>query len=166
MTVLVTGVAGFIGSSVARALLQRGDVVVGIDNINDYYDPALKRARLARLDEDFGDRFRFDQLDFANAGALDHWVAQSDWIEHLTGDPAIRSNTSVCLQFADRSDEEANKVRQKAIVKLLEAEDAAYDIGAYRDAPPGIRIWCGATVDTGDIEKLGPWLDWAWEATA
>ena len=102
----------------------------------------------------------------ANAGALDRWVAESDWIEHLTGDPAIRSNTSVCLQFADRSDEEANKVRQKAIVKLLEAEDAAYDIGAYRDAPPGIRIWCGATVDTGDIEKLGPWLDWAWEATA
>jgi len=102
----------------------------------------------------------------ANAGALDRWVAESGWIEHLTGDPAIRSNTSVCLQFADRSDEEANKVRQKAIVKLLEAEDAAYDIGAYRDAPPGIRIWCGATVDTGDIEKLGPWLDWAWEATA
>ena len=98
--------------------------------------------------------------------ALDRWVAASDWIEHLTGDPAIRSNTSVCLQFADRSDEEANKARQKAIVKLLEAEDAAYDIGAYRDAPPGIRIWCGATVDTGDIEKLGPWLDWAWGATA
>ena len=102
----------------------------------------------------------------ANAAALDRWVTQSDWIEHLAGDPAIRSNTSVCLQFTDRSDEDANKSRQKAIVKLLEAEDAAYDIGAYRDAPPGIRIWCGATVDTSDIEKLGPWLDWAWEATA
>lgn len=102
----------------------------------------------------------------ANAAALDRWVAQSDWIEHLAGNPAIRSNTSVCLQFTDRSDEDANKARQKAIVKLLEAEDAAYDIGAYRDAPPGIRIWCGATVDTSDIEKLGPWLDWAWEATA
>ena len=80
-------------------------------------------------------------------------------------DPAIRSNTSVCLQFADRSDEEANRARQKAIVKLLEAEDAAYDIGAYRDAPPGLRIWCGATIDTADIEALGPWLDWAWEQT-
>jgi len=102
----------------------------------------------------------------ANAAALDRWVAQTDWIEHLATDPAVRSNTSVCLQFADRSDEEANKARQKAIVKLLEAEDAAYDIGAYRDAPPGIRIWCGATVDTADIEALGPWLDWAWEATA
>jgi phosphoserine aminotransferase len=102
----------------------------------------------------------------ANAAVLDRWLQGADWIEHLAGDPAIRSNTSVCLQFADRTDEEANKARQKAMVKLLEAEDAAYDIGAYRDAPPGLRIWCGATVHTADIEALGPWLDWAWEATA
>ena len=102
----------------------------------------------------------------ANAAALDRWVQSADWIEHLAKDPAIRSNTSVCLQFADRSDSEANKARQKAIVKLLEGEDAAYDITAYRDAPPGLRIWCGATVDTADIEALGPWLDWAWEASA
>lgn len=101
----------------------------------------------------------------ANAAALDRWVRQSSWIVHLVDDPAIRSNTSVCLQFADRSDEQANKARQKAIVKLLEEEDAALDIGAYRDAPPGLRIWCGATVDTADIEALGPWLDWAWEQT-
>jgi len=101
----------------------------------------------------------------ANAAALDRWVQSADWIEHLAADPAIRSNTSVCLQFADRSDEEANKGRQKAVVKLLEAEEAAYDIGAYRDAPPGLRIWCGATVETDDIEALGPWLDWAWEQT-
>ena len=99
----------------------------------------------------------------ANAAALDRWVQSADWIEHLAHDPAIRSNTSVCLQFADRSDSEANKARQKAIVKLLEQEDAAYDIGAYRDAPPGLRIWCGATVETADIEALGRWLDWAWE---
>ena len=99
----------------------------------------------------------------ANAAALDRWVQSADWIEHLASDPAIRSNTSVCLRFADRSDEEGNRMRQKAIAKLLEAEDAAYDIGAYRDAPPGLRIWCGATVETADIEALGPWLDWAWE---
>ncbi|MEO6226073.1 MAG: phosphoserine transaminase [Sphingomicrobium sp.] len=99
----------------------------------------------------------------ANAAALDRWVAGAGWIEHLAADPAIRSNTSVCLQFADRSDAEANTLRQKAIVKLLDAEHAAYDIGAYRDAPPGLRIWCGATVDTADIEALGPWLDWGWE---
>jgi phosphoserine aminotransferase len=101
----------------------------------------------------------------ANAAALDRWVQAASWIEHLAGDPAIRSNTSVCLRFADRSDEEANRSRQKAIAKLLEQESAAYDIGAYRDAPPGLRIWCGATVDTADIEALGPWLDWAWEST-
>jgi phosphoserine aminotransferase len=102
----------------------------------------------------------------ANVAALDHWVQRSSWIEHLAADRAIRSNTSVCLQFADRLEAEANKRRQKAIVQLLEQEDAAYDIGAYRDAPPGLRIWCGATVETVDIEALGPWLDCAWEATA
>jgi phosphoserine aminotransferase len=101
----------------------------------------------------------------ANAAALDRWVRQADWIEHLAADAAIRSNTSVCLQFAQRSDTEANTARQKAVVKLLESEQAAFDIGAYRDAPPGIRIWCGATVDTADIETLGPWLDWSWEQT-
>ena len=101
----------------------------------------------------------------ANAAALDRWVRSVGWIEHLAAEPAIRSNTSVCLQFADRSDGEANKARQKALVRLLESEGAAYDIGAYRDAPPGLRIWCGATVETADIEALGPWLDWAWEQT-
>ncbi len=102
----------------------------------------------------------------ANAAALDRWVQSADWIEHLAADPAVRSNTSVCLQFAERADAAENRTRQKAMTKLLEAEDAAYDVGAYRDAPPGLRIWCGATVDTADIEALGPWLDWAWEATA
>jgi len=101
----------------------------------------------------------------ANAAALDRWVQSADWIEHLVADPAIRSNTSVCLQFTDRTNGEANTARQKAMAKLLEADDAAYDIGAYRDAPPGLRIWCGATVETADIEALGPWLDWAWEQT-
>lgn len=102
----------------------------------------------------------------SNAVALDRWVNRADWIEHLANDPSIRSNTSVCLQFSDRSDEDSNRTRQKAICKLLESEGAAYDLGAYRDAPPGLRIWCGATVETADIEALGPWLDWAWEITA
>jgi phosphoserine aminotransferase len=101
----------------------------------------------------------------SNAAALDRWVQRADWIEHLAKDTAIRSNTSVCLQFTDRSDENANRARQKAIGQLLECEDAAYDITAYRDAPPGLRIWCGATVETADIEALGPWLDYAWETT-
>ena len=101
----------------------------------------------------------------ANAQVLDAWVTKAAWIEHLATDPAIRSNTSVCLQFSDRTDPETNTKRQKAMAKLLEQEDAAYDIGAYRDAPPGLRVWCGATVETADIEALGPWLDWAWEMT-
>jgi phosphoserine aminotransferase len=102
----------------------------------------------------------------ANAAALDRWVQGADWVEHLAADASIRSNTSVCLQFSDRSDPDANRGRHKAIGQLLERENAAFDIAAYRDAPPGLRIWCGATVDTADIEALGPWLDWAWEKTA
>ena len=99
----------------------------------------------------------------ANAAALDEWVQSSSWIENLVAEPAIRSNTSVCLQFTDRTDAAANTAKQKALVKLLEQEQAALDIGAYRDAPPGLRIWCGATVETSDIIALGPWLDWAWQ---
>ena len=96
----------------------------------------------------------------ANAAALNDIVERYDWLDHLAGDPASRSNTSVCLTFAGLGDEEAAAI-EKRMVAMLEAEDAAYDIGSYRDAPAGLRIWCGATVDTADIEALGPWLDWA-----
>jgi phosphoserine aminotransferase len=102
----------------------------------------------------------------ANAAALDAWVQATPWIDHLAADPATRSNTSVCLKFADDAvtglDDEGQNALVKKIASLLENEHAAYDIAGYRDAPPGIRIWCGATVDTADIEALGPWLDWAW----
>jgi len=101
----------------------------------------------------------------ANAAALNRWVQSASWIEHLASDPPIRSNTSICLQFTNRADEGANRALQKAIGQLLEREGAAFDITAYRDAPPGLRIWCGATIETADIEALGPWLDWAWEAS-
>jgi phosphoserine aminotransferase len=102
----------------------------------------------------------------ANAAALDRWVRDTPWIDHLAADPASRSNTSVCLKFADDAvaglDDEAKLAIVKKMASLLENEDAAYDVAGYRDAPPGIRIWCGATVDTADVEKLGPWLEWAW----
>ena len=94
----------------------------------------------------------------ANAAALDRIVQQRNWLGHLAEDPASRSKTSVCLTV-DGADNDFIK----RFAKLLEAEGAAYDIAGYRDAPPGLRIWCGATVDTADIEALGPWLDWAWE---
>jgi len=103
----------------------------------------------------------------ANAAALDAWVQETPWIEHLVADPAIRSNTSVCLKFAADAvpglDADAQTALVKKMAALLEAEGAAYDIAAYRDAPPGLRIWCGATVETADIEALGPWLDWAFQ---
>ena len=102
----------------------------------------------------------------ANAAALDRWVQKTPWIEHLAADPATRSTTSVCLKFADDAvagmDDAAKLALVKKMASLLEAENAAYDVAGYRDAPPGLRIWCGATVDTADIEALGPWLDWAW----
>jgi len=93
----------------------------------------------------------------ANATALNRWVDSRPWIENLAKDPATRSNTSVCLTLPGTTPEQV-----KAMVSMLEKEKAAYDIGAYRDAPPGLRIWCGATVDTADIEALTHWLDWAY----
>jgi phosphoserine aminotransferase len=97
----------------------------------------------------------------SNAAAVDAWVERTDWIEHLALDPATRSNTSVCLKFSGRGDSEAQAALVKRIAGLLEAEGAGYDLASYRDAPPGLRLWCGATVDTDDLEALFPWLDWA-----
>ncbi|MGL4404813.1 MAG: phosphoserine transaminase, partial [Notoacmeibacter sp.] len=78
------------------------------------------------------------------------------------------SNTSVCLKIVDPEvlalDEEGQAAFAKGMVSILEKEKAAFDIGAYRDAPPGLRIWCGSTVETADVEALLPWLDWAFEA--
>ena len=93
----------------------------------------------------------------ANAAALDKLVAERDWLGHLAPGPASRSRTSVCLTVAG-----ADAELIKRFAKLLESEGAAFDIAGYRDAPPGLRIWCGATVDAADITALGPWLDWAW----
>ena len=92
----------------------------------------------------------------ANAAALDAWAQSRPWVEHLAKDATSRSNTSVCLVLPGLAEEQV-----KAIVSLLEKEKAAYDIGAYRDAPAGLRIWCGATVDTADVVALTHWLDWA-----
>ena len=93
----------------------------------------------------------------ANAHALDKIVAERDWLGHLAVNSGTRSKTSVCLTVAG-----ADEALIKAFAGLLEKAGAAYDIAGYRDAPPGLRIWCGATVDTADIEALGPWLDWAY----
>ncbi len=102
----------------------------------------------------------------ANLSALEAWVDRTPWVRFLCADKATRSNTSVCLAFAAPGvtalPADAQAEIAKKLAALLEKEGAAYDIGGYRDAPPGLRIWCGATVDTADIEALTPWLDWAY----
>jgi phosphoserine aminotransferase len=101
----------------------------------------------------------------ANAKVIADWVAATPWIEFLARDPALRSNTSVCLKVADPSVAKLAPDAQAAFVKgiaaALENEAVAYDIAAYRDAPPGLRIWCGSTVERADVEALTLWLDWA-----
>jgi len=102
----------------------------------------------------------------ANAKVIADWVARTPWIDFLARDPALRSNTSVCLKVADptvsRLPAEAQAAFVKGIAAALEKEGVAYDIDAYRDAPAGLRIWCGSTVERADVEALTLWLDWAY----
>ncbi|WP_375163872.1 phosphoserine transaminase [Phenylobacterium sp.] len=101
----------------------------------------------------------------ANLAVLESWVERTDWVAFLAEDAAVRSNTSVCLKVVDprvtalAADAQADFA--KKLAQALEKEGVALDVGGYRDAPPGLRIWCGATVDTDDVDALTPWLDWA-----
>jgi phosphoserine aminotransferase len=101
----------------------------------------------------------------ANFAVIDRFVEKSGWLGHLAVRAETRSNTSVCLSVVDPDvamlDKEAQAAFAKGMVAALDKEGVAYDIGSYRDAPPGLRIWCGATVETADLEALMPWLDWA-----
>ncbi len=101
----------------------------------------------------------------ANLAVLEAWAAKTPWVAFLAEDAALRSNTSVCLKVVDARvaslSAEAQSDVAKKIANLLEKEGVALDIGGYRDAPPGLRIWCGATVETSDVDALTPWLDWA-----
>ena len=103
----------------------------------------------------------------ANAATLDEWVRRSRWGDYLADDPAIRSTTSVCLKIVDPRvttlDEDARFAFTRRMKALLEGEGAAFDVESHRNAPAGLRIWCGCTVETADIEALTPWLDWAFE---
>lgn len=102
-----------------------------------------------------------------NLGAIETWAAKTPWVDFLAETTETRSNTSVCLKVVDADvtgwADDVQAALPKRMSALLDAENAAYDIGGYRDAPPGLRIWCGATVDTADVEALLPWLDWAFE---
>ncbi len=102
----------------------------------------------------------------ANAGVICEWVSRTPWINFLSDDPRLRSNTSVCLRFSAPEigslDDARQSIFAKSIVSILESEGVAYDIGAYRDAPPGLRIWCGSTVESDDLKALTSWIDWAY----
>jgi phosphoserine aminotransferase len=105
----------------------------------------------------------------ANTKVLADWAARSPWIDFLAKEPTIRSNTSVCLKVVDPTitalPADAQATFVKALAAALEKEGVAYDIDAYRDAPPGLRVWCGATIEAGDVEVLTQWLDWAFTKT-
>jgi phosphoserine aminotransferase len=126
--------------------------------VEDYLDALAWGERLGGLDALIA---RAD----ANAAVIAEWVARTPWVDFLAREPAIRSNTSVCLKIVDPAvtalgpDAQADIV--KAIVAALEAEGVAHDIEGYRDAPPGLRLWSGTTVEKSDLEALTPWLDWA-----
>lgn len=127
--------------------------------VEDYID-ALKWA------ESIGGQKALIARSDANLAAIADWVATTDWVDFLAANEAIRSNTSVCLKVVDpwfEALEPAAKAdAAKKIASILDKDGVAFDIGGYRDAPPGLRIWAGATVDTADIKALLPWLDWAW----
>ncbi len=128
--------------------------------VEDYLD-GLKWA------ESLGGREALFARSNANLAALEAWVAKTDWVDFLSADPKTRSNTSVCLKIVDpwfeALSDEAKADTAKKLASVLEDEGVALDVAGYRAAPPGLRIWCGATVETSDVEALTPWLDWAFD---
>lgn len=131
--------------------------------VEDYLDALKWAAQIGGLAEM---KRRAD----ANLAVLEAWTAKTSWVDFLAADKATRSNTSVCLKVVDPRvtglDEAAQADFAKKLASVLEKEGAALDVAGYRDAPPGLRIWCGATVDTSDLEALTPWLDWAFATVA
>ena len=129
--------------------------------VEDYLD-ALKWAAAA------GGLAELKRRADANLAVLEAWVAKTAWVDFLAEDKATRSNTSVCLKVVDPRitalDDAAQADFAKKLAALLEKEGAELDAAGYRDAPPGLRIWCGATVDASDLEALTPWLDWAFDS--
>jgi phosphoserine aminotransferase len=143
-------------------LTKKGELIGGIfrgETINTpsmlCVEDALVALRWAR---DIGGLPALSARADANLGVIDAWTERTPWVRNLAARPETRSNTSVCLAL------DAPETVPKAMTKLLDAEGVAYDIGAYRDAPPGLRIWCGGTVERSDLEALMPWLEWAYAA--
>jgi phosphoserine aminotransferase len=131
--------------------------------VEDYLDALKWAASIGGLPEL---KARAD----ANLAVLEAWAGETPWVDFLAEDPASRSNTSVCLKVVDPAvtalPADAQADFAKKLAALLEKEGVALDIGGYRDAPPGLRIWCGATVETDDLTALTPWLDWAFASVS
>ena len=129
--------------------------------LEDWMDALRWAARIGGLAE-------LKRRTLANYQAIEDWVARTPWVEFVARDRAIRSETSVCLEIVDSSFRSALEADQLATLGRmfmgLEKEGVAFDINAHRSAPPGLRIWCGPTVETADLETLTPWLEWAWAA--
>ncbi len=150
-------------------LTRNGRLIEGIFRGETINTPSMLAVEdvLDALDwaETVGGRAGLEARVRANLEAVERWVAQTGWVDFLARRPEIRSPTAICLRITDPAVAELPEDRRRAFVKSmlvrLEAEQVAHDIGAYRDAPPGLRIWGGATVETSDIEALLPWLDWA-----
>jgi len=142
-------------------MVKKGKIDAGIFKGNTINTPSMLAVEdyldaLAWADS-VGGVPALKQMSLDNLAVVEAFVAQNDWIDFLAKDPATRSSTSVCLTL-DLSPEKI-----KSFVSLLEKEGVAFDIGGYRDAPPSIRIWCGSTVEKEDLERLMPWLKWAYE---
>ena len=129
--------------------------------VEDYLDALAWARSVGGLDALIG---RADR----NAAVIAEWIARTPWVDYLATDPATRSNTSACLKIVDPVvsvlDRSGRAAFARAMAGALEREGVAFDIGAHRDAPPGLRIWCGGTIETSDLEALVPWLDWAFAA--
>ena len=152
-------------------LTKGGKLIEGIFEASTINTPSMLAVEDAvdglRWAEDLGGLPALVARSEANLAAVARWVETADWVDFLAREPATRSSTSICLRVVDdwfaglAPDEQAKTAKKTA--SLLDGEGVAHDIGAYRDAPPGLRIWGGATVETSDVEALLPWLDWAWE---
>jgi len=151
-------------------LTKDGKIVEGIFKGETINTPSMLCVEDAidglKWAEDIGGLPALVERSEANLAVVEAWVGESDWADFLAVDPTTRSCTSICLKIVDPWFAALPAERQAAVAKqvadLLEKEGVAFDAGAYRDAPPGLRLWGGATVDAADMEALTPWLDWAW----
>ena len=153
-------------------LTDRGKLIEGIFRGETINTPSMVCVEDAldglKWAESIGGAQSLIERSNANLRAISDWVDNTAWVEFLAADPEIRSNTSVCLSIVDgwfhELPESIKATVPKKIDALLEIENVAYDINGYRDAPPGLRIWAGSTVETNDLQDLFPWLDWAFSS--